>query len=222
MFWPASARTLSLVNGGTTNIDTGAGVGGGNLSLTLNNAAIVNLTTTQYIKTITLNSSSKLNMAAGLFKVLLTDSISVPGTTAKLDLGDNDFIIHNSDAAVLTALLQRGRGSASAPWTGSGITSSTAAADSTHLTAIGAVRNNQFQVVQTNFDGQPVTGTDVLIKFTYTGDATLNGTTDANDYFQVDHGFTQRLTGWFNGDFDYSGTVDFNDYCFRLIRLMRR
>jgi hypothetical protein len=53
---------------------------------------------------------------------------------------------------------------------------------------------------------------DVLIKYTYFGDADLDGAVTTNDYFQIDNGFIGSKTGWINGDFDYDGAVTTNDY----------
>src|SRR5262249_49689496 len=58
---------------------------------------------------------------------------------------------------------------------------------------------------------------DVLVKYTFAGDADLSGQIDANDYTLIDNGFNSRsganpLTGWRNGDFNYDGVVNGDDY----------
>ncbi|HWP39754.1 MAG TPA: PEP-CTERM sorting domain-containing protein, partial [Tepidisphaeraceae bacterium] len=63
-----------------------------------------------------------------------------------------------------------------------------------------------------SFNGQNVSADDVLVKFTYFGDADLSGSIDATDYSLIDNGYVNSLTGWLNGDFDYSGTIDATDY----------
>jgi hypothetical protein len=50
------------------------------------------------------------------------------------------------------------------------------------------------------------------VKYTYAGDANLNGRVDGSDFSQIDNGNIARLTGWTSGDFNYSGTVDGGDY----------
>jgi hypothetical protein len=62
------------------------------------------------------------------------------------------------------------------------------------------------------FSGQPYTATDTLVKYTWNGDATLDGRVTFDDYVKIDTGFNQQLTGWLNGDFNYSGGVSFDDY----------
>jgi hypothetical protein len=54
----------------------------------------------------------------------------------------------------------------------------------------------------------------VLVKYTYYGDANLDGQVDGSDYTLIDNGFNQHgsLTGWYNGDFNYDGKIDGSDY----------
>ena len=52
----------------------------------------------------------------------------------------------------------------------------------------------------------------IIIKYTYQGDANLDGTVNGADYNAIDTGAGMGLTGWENGDFDYSGAVDGADY----------
>ncbi len=55
---------------------------------------------------------------------------------------------------------------------------------------------------------------DVLVKYTYYGDANLDGVVNGADYARIDAGFLSKgaLTGWYNGDFNYDGKVDASDY----------
>jgi len=64
------------------------------------------------------------------------------------------------------------------------------------------------------FDGQTTTADDLLVKYTYYGDADLNGKVDGTDYSLLDGGFNNHLTGWLNGDFNYDGVIDGTDYSF--------
>jgi hypothetical protein len=132
--------------------------------------------------------------------------------TGQLDLAGNDMILHNANLPALLELLQSG--SASGGWNGQGIASTAAANDSTHLTAMGLIANNTSPGVALYgmFDNQSVSATDALVKFTYIGDANLDGVVDGSDYSRADNGFLARLTGWSNGDFDYDGRVDGSDY----------
>ena len=63
-------------------------------------------------------------------------------------------------------------------------------------------------------NGQAVDSTSVLVKFTYAGDANLDGTINIDDYGRIDSSVSQSGTvfGWFNGDFNYDGKIDIDDY----------
>ena len=69
---------------------------------------------------------------------------------------------------------------------------------------------------KTTFAGETVDATSVLVKYTYWGDANLDGVVDANDYDIIDRNFlfppAPANTGWWTGDFTYDGAIDANDY----------
>src|SRR5207245_1366806 len=60
--------------------------------------------------------------------------------------------------------------------------------------------------------GQTITGTDVLVMYTYGGDANLDGKINIDDYVRIDQGIAAGLTGWSNGDFNYDGKINIDDY----------
>jgi hypothetical protein len=53
---------------------------------------------------------------------------------------------------------------------------------------------------------------DVLVEYTYAGDADLTGAINGDDYFRIDSGFLAHATGYDNGDFNYDGRIDADDY----------
>ena len=63
-----------------------------------------------------------------------------------------------------------------------------------------------------SFDGINPNPTDILVRYTYYGDANLDGQVDGSDYSLIDNGYLNHLTGWYNGDFNYDGVVDGSDY----------
>ncbi len=170
---------------------------------------------------VTLNSSP----AHANRTVLVTSALSFAGSAGawhgKMDIEDNDVIVKGGLYANLASQLQQGFNIATGYWNGAaGIESSTAAADSTHLTTLGMIVNNDGSghtiygagASLGLFDGQDPAVNDVLIKYTYFGDADLSGKIDGNDYAKIDNGFNNHLAGWFNGDFNYDGTIDGSDY----------
>ena len=66
--------------------------------------------------------------------------------------------------------------------------------------------------IKTDFAEQGVLATDVLAKYTWTGDANLDGVVNADDYFQIDSGFITQKGGYYNGDFNYDGVINADDY----------
>ena len=60
--------------------------------------------------------------------------------------------------------------------------------------------------------GQTIDSSTLLTKFTYGGDATLDGKINIDDYVKIDSGIAGGFTGWSNGDFNYDGKVNIDDY----------
>ncbi len=134
--------------------------------------------------------------------------------SAQLDVTTNDLIIRDGSIASVSDMARAGQNGVTL-FEGNGITSSVAAADANGLLrfAVGVVQNNiDGSTLYDNFDGVTVGLTDVLVKFTYFGDADLNGFIDDTDFFLTNNGYALGLSGWVNGDFDYSGTVDDTDF----------
>ena len=140
------------------------------------------------------------------------------GPGGQLDVGTNDVVIQGPDPTVILPLVTAGYNAGS--FTGQGITSSAAAANVKRNTTVGAILNadnNGNAVYGSTFDGQGVSPFDVLIKYTYFGDANLDGQVNGQDYALIDAGFLSqktatKLTGWYNGDFNYDGKIDASDY----------
>jgi hypothetical protein len=141
------------------------------------------------IGSLQLTNGATASLAGATNPVLLTSTLSID-STSKLDLGNGGLDVSGGTLSAINTEVAQGY--ANGLWTGDGITSSTAAADSTHLTALG-----------TN---------DILVKYTYYGDANLSGHVDGSDYSLIDNGYAKKLSGWFNGDFNYDGAVDGSDY----------
>jgi hypothetical protein len=141
--------------------------------------------------------------------------------TAKLDLRANSLIVDYpvagpSSFASLSSQIALARGE-SGDWDGpSGITSSIAAT-SGGLTTLGIGEAAAVYGLAPNetvaVAGQTADGTSVVIKYTYAGDANLDGTIDGGDYGVIDN-FVQvpGASGYFNGDFNYDGIIDGGDY----------
>jgi hypothetical protein len=147
--------------------------------------------------------------------VLVVGSLSIAGSTnawqGQLDLSGNDLIVRNASLVTVTNLLENGFSRGAGYWNGQGIISSTAAANPSDVTTLGVL---QPSTSLTAFDGLSVSTNDVLVKYTYYGDADLNGRVDGTDYSLIDTGFASHgsKTGWQNGDFNDDGKIDGSDY----------
>lgn len=191
-----------------TLLTTGSGTVTYTSTITLDSGAAMSFASSTSAAALTLNSSAMavVSSTSGTRTCLQLGALSLaPGAT--LDLTDNDLLVHGGSLSGISSLIDSGyRGSS--PWTGDGITSSAAASDTTHLTALGVMQPSS----ATTIDGQAVGTGDVFVKYTYYGDANLDGRVDASDYSLIDNGYLNHLTGWQNGDFNYDGVVNGSDY----------
>ncbi len=206
--------TLSVSNsyGGNTTVNNGTLIAGhahalGNAGLIIQNTATAKL-------------QSGLTAPVQLTGLTMQGGTSPSGT---FDITDNNVIVHNGNLATLTAQAKSGLNFSGTAWTGPGITSSTAAADSNAVTAVGVILNDDgaggtlystWPVGADSGGAVAVTHTDVLIKYTYYGDADLDGVVNAGqDYDLWLTGKSGAGTGWEYGDFDYDGSINAaNDY----------
>jgi autotransporter-associated beta strand protein len=155
--------------------------------------------------------------------LLVADSQATISSVASLNISGS-MIVHNGSVSLLTTAAAAGYNNGT--WGGSvtpgAISSAAAAGDISHLTVVGVIQNSfngsaSATALYSSFEGQPVTHTDVLVKYTYYGDTDLNGEVDGSDYSRVDNGYMSQgtahpLTGWFNGDFNYDRVLDGSDY----------
>jgi fibronectin-binding autotransporter adhesin len=179
----------------------------------------------------TVNNTAILKLQAGLTAPVQVAGLTIAGgttPTATLDMTDNNMVVHNGDIGTTIAQLKSGLNASGTLWTGAGITSSTAAANAaansnSTVFAVGAIKNidQNNNLIYSTWPAPPspdtgATGlatTDVLVKYTYFGDANLDGVVDnTTDYDLWSTGFTNpglaATNGWLYGDFDFSGTVD--------------
>ena len=215
------ADVLRLV--GTTRTDT-LSVNGSQLMLGPTTITWTNATAEIHPATGTLIELGSLSFAAGTLSLpssggaVLRVGLLDPGVSGVLDLQDNGLIVPaTADArdAVLAQVCQwiRSARGNSAAWTGPGLTS-TKARDNP-ATTLAAVINDKGPAagpILTKFNGADVTDDDILVKYTWNGDATLDGVVNADDYFLIDAGFIMRRTGFRNGDFNYDGVINADDY----------
>jgi predicted outer membrane repeat protein len=184
-------------------------LGTANIASTNVEGTYLGVTAGTLIKLNSLNVADSLALPAGEQLVLDVSQLAISGS-GKLDLNESDLIVRNGDLATITSALKAGFNQAAGGyWNGStGIVSTAAAADNRFLTTLGVMQKTSSDT----FDSQAVNAGDVLVKYTYYGDADLSGKVDGTDYSLIDHGFNAHSTGWQNGDFNYDGKIDGSDY----------
>jgi V8-like Glu-specific endopeptidase len=159
---------------------------------------------------VALTGGGRMTLSAGGDKLPQVGSLDITGTS-KLDLADNDLILNYTGASPAETVRQYLlAGLAGGSWTGTGITSSAAADDADKATAIGWAEAASLGL--DTFLGTAVDATTLLLKYTWYGDANLDGQIGIDDYTLLDRGIARSLTGWVNGDFNYDGSVNAADY----------
>ncbi len=178
--------------------------------------------------TLTLNhlQSVALSFHAGTLQIAANNPVANVVTAltggGKLDLANGKLVVKNGTLGTwngtnytgILGLVKSGRNGGT--WDGKGIiTSMTAAISPQKLTtlAVAAASQAGFPTGGT-FAGVSVAPADLLVMYTYAGDANLDGTINADDYFAIDSNYNKSGTvfGYANGDFNYDGKINGDDY----------
>lgn len=120
-------------------------------------------------------------------------------STGVFDLTDNHLIIDAGDLNQVADYIRMEQ-----------LTSSSASS----LTTLGVMLNDRGggTPIHDTWGGESVLPTDVLVRFTWKGDANLDGRVAIGDYLAIDRGFARELTGWQDGDFNGDGTINALDF----------
>ena len=212
--------TLNVGNGSTftaNDISHSAGAGainvqsGGNL---LANHLRANASTIDGIVTVRANGG-----AVGTSKV---ESLSI-GSGGKLNLRNNDLVVGTGDMLEIRALIKAGISGVTNTAAISGITSDMM---TKNVHGFGYAAGNDSHISSLLSDTHTLSGRSydadsVLVKFTYRGDADLDGDSDLGDLGFWADSFTGDLgspatptTFWTQGDWDYDGDTDLDDLGF--------
>jgi hypothetical protein len=218
------AGAVLTVSAGTANLNVNAG-SNATRNLTVNAGSTTNFGAGQHLAALNVGAGATATLTAGGAKNLVTGALSIAGggtPTGKLDLTNNAAIVDyagTSPVATVRAQILAGRGGTGlgAEWAGHGITSSTAAAavaTEPESRSVGYAENGSLPLgPYTTFRGQTVDDTSVVIAFTRTGDANLDGVVNDDDVTIVGAAYAPGVSNpsWALGDFDYNGFVDDDD-----------
>jgi ELWxxDGT repeat protein len=219
-------------NGGhdRLNLNSGAHTFAGNiaagsaaLDLHVAAGATATFAASQTFSDLSIDGSAALT--AGGAKVLVLDGALAIGASGSLLLADNDMIVRYSGASPIgtasggiysgiTGQIQSGRNDGT--WDGHGIVTNMPAATAGLTTLAPAEAADVFGLSGSEtalWNGVTVDATTVLVKYTYAGDANLDGVINGGDYGIIDN-FVQvpGASGCFNGDFNFDGVIDGGDY----------
>lgn len=221
----------NLTNDGTFSQSGGATYVLGENGLTGNGTTTVTGGTVTALRirqqSVTIGGSGVVSLTASNALATSTTSRTGPITvtgSGKLDISNKKLILPISPEGTWNGSAYTGTigqiasglngGPVGTKWQGSGIVTSQTDATTADLTSIGIATG--FEAFGTNssvlWGGEFVSGTSVLVAYTYAGDANLDGNITGDDYFQIDSGFPQGLHGWVNGDFNYDGVINGDDY----------
>ncbi|HYO08383.1 MAG TPA: endonuclease [Tepidisphaeraceae bacterium] len=207
-----------VVSQGAVTLDSDAGAPStANLAIAVNAGGSAMFNHTQHLRGLSVAGGQAV-VSTGANKVIDTASLAVTAGGA-LDLGDNKMIVRNGDAGTwsnsaytgISRLVANGRAG------GSGIiTTMPDAAGPAARAAVGvALASSALGIAPAataTWAGEVISGSDVLLMYTWGGDADLNGRVDGDDYFRIDSHAGQVGAGWVNGDFNYSGSINGDDY----------
>ena len=131
--------------------------------------------------------------------------------TGTFDLKNNALIVRTTPYATINGYVATGF--AGGAWNGFGINSSVAAVGALP-TAIGVIDNSVLN--QPTFFGVNTSAfTESLARYTYYGDANMDGRVTIDDYAFTDAGFFGGGSGWLFGDYNYDGAITNDDYAFQ-------
>jgi autotransporter-associated beta strand protein len=193
-----SAGTLQIGSGGTTG--SIAGPIANNAALIVNRAS--DLTLPGLITgtgTVTKLGAGILTLAPGQAAPYQMSALTI--TAGAINLTNNDLLLNYTGPSPIAQLISYLTSEQLLPNDSfNGLPTTLAIAESADLGL-------------TNFNGIAIDDTTVIAKYTYVGDANLDGQVDALDYERIDLaiGNTGAL-GTAQGDLNYDGTVDALDY----------
>lgn len=201
--------SVNVAAGGT--LRSGAGKLGATTAF--NVAGTASITPGDSLGDVTVSGVATLGKYSNVNHAVLATSLVVTG---QLDIADNNFVVDYTGASPLASIrssIISGYGNAASRWKGPGISSSTAAADSS--LAIGYAEASDILTLtggSATYLNQPVDATTVLLRVTLAGDADLDGKVSFSDLVKVAQNYGKSGDGtWSGGDFDYDGSVGFSD-----------
>jgi hypothetical protein len=182
-------------NTGIATFNSDAGADGRHVVVNAFGSSVL-FNSSQHLKALYLGGAVNVALSRGGDKVVVTDDFSI-SPISKLNLNDNTLVVDYTTASPFDSIkMEIGYGRIYS-----------ALSDGT-TRALGYADNAVLRLP--SISGEPVDPTTVLVKYTYAGDADLNGKVDVADLGMLASNW-QASGPWTSGDFDYNGRVDAND-----------
>jgi hypothetical protein len=212
---------LIFSQGGTANIDTGSetpNTAGDSVLVNFGGSgSTLRLLNDDRIGDIDIYNGGVLGVPAGV----TLDVASLNAYAGSVLDMNGAMIARNASAALdqfgarLSAGYHNGSwdGQSTAPTIISSLAHSSAIKDSVGYALAGNLLN--ISGSQTgSWQGQTINPGDVLVKYTYAGDANLDGRINIDDYGRIDSnvGRSGTVFGWYNGDFNFDAKINIDDY----------
>jgi fibronectin-binding autotransporter adhesin len=207
--------TGAVNNGAATLAVTKDGPGTWTLAgpLSYTGATTVNAGTLRLATNLTSSASlavngGKVEVAQGSGKLIRTSNVSASNAGA-IDLKDNKLIVAGGNTGSFNGSTYSGvQGFVQA-----GVVTTTMPESSAGLTTLGVATAEQAGLAGGTFGGVSVAAGDVLVMYTYAGDANLSGTIDPDDYALISFNDNDPgASGYYNGDFNYDGEINADDF----------
>jgi fibronectin-binding autotransporter adhesin len=213
----------SLTTGGDNTSTTFAGAINGTGGLTKTDAGTMTLTGANTYTGATTATGGKIVLGASLTtssslsanggnievaagpgtagdKIVKTGAISASGGNT-VDLKNNKLILTGTSAASVRSLITSGALSTTSTLSGKQVNLGYAQGDDAAISSLGGT-----------FGGESFLAADTIVKFTYLGDADIDGDVDGVDVAKWASNFTGSNAStsklWTQGDWDYDGDVD--------------
>jgi hypothetical protein len=207
------------------------------MDVQVDGTGVLNFAASQALNALTVKVGARANVTPGGDKVLriktlldlnLTNLQNGGSTAGRLELADNDLIVDyagatspigaiapNAKYTGIQRLLQLGRNGGT--WDGVGLITDRADADAGITTLAVAEARDVIDfagATTATWGGQTVDQTTVLVKYTYAGDANLDGIVSGDDYSPLDFSILTPGTAasYARGDFNYDGLINGDDY----------
>jgi hypothetical protein len=175
-------------------------------------SAQVQFESSQDLALLNIGPNSRVTLLANGSRSILTQALGMT-TTSVLDLADNDMVLDYTGASPMPGIIAvLIAGFNAGGWNGaSGIVSSVAALGTN--TSIGyAEATDLFTVFPATFAGRSVDNTSVLLKYTYNGDANLDGAVDLSDFNKLAANFGASPRRWVHGNSNFDAVVNLQDF----------